>query len=216
MSPIHRQCRHRPLRRRARAAVAILLATALCLGFSAPARADAPALVVADFHADLLEAMKNAEKLGIAGRYRLLEASVAEAFDLTRMIRIASGKNWKSTAEADRARLLEAFRKMSVATYASQFDGFSGETFSTVGERPGPQGTILVATRIDSPGGDGADLTYVMIETGGRWRIADVLLDNAVSQLAVRRSEYRRVLQEKGVAGLIALLGAKADALLGR
>ena len=52
-----------------------------------------------------------------------------------------------------------------------------------------------------------------MLQSGGAWRIVDVLLDSSISELAVRRSEYARVLRKDGIDGLIATLGEKADAL---
>ena len=44
--------------------------------------------------------------------------------------------------------------------------------------------------------------------------IVDILLDNSISQLAVRRSEYRRLLGKKGVDGLIAALNGMSDELI--
>ena len=41
-----------------------------------------------------------------------------------------------------------------------------------------------------------------------------MLLDAGISELAVRRSEYRRVLKTGGVDGLIETLNRKADQLL--
>jgi ABC-type transporter MlaC component len=41
------------------------------------------------------------------------------------------------------------------------------------------------------------------------------LLDNTISELAVRRSEYRRVLKRDGIDGLIAILEAKTRNLVG-
>ena len=48
----------------------------------------------------------------------------------------------------------------------------------------------------------------------GRWRIVDVLLDGSISELAMRRSEYRRVLKKNGVDGLIQTLNSKAAQLV--
>ena len=53
-----------------------------------------------------------------------------------------------------------------------------------------------------------------MKENKDRWRIVDILLDNDISELAVRRSEYRRVLKKEGVDALIATLNNKADGLV--
>ncbi len=180
---------------------------------AAGATADTPSAVVEGFHGNLLAVMKEAGELGVKGRYRRLESAVASAFDLQRMIRIASGSYWKKAAPAKREALLAGFARMSVGTYAAQFDGFSGEAFETLGEKPGPQGTVLVKTRIVRPDDSPVGLTYVLKQADAGWRIADVLLDDSISQLAVRRSEYRRVLRKNGVDGLIAVLNRKADEL---
>ncbi len=176
--------------------------------------ADAPDAVVERFHETLLAVMKEADSLGVTGRYQRLEPDIGQAFDLALMIRVASGAHWKKATESQRQRLLAAFTRMSVSTYASQFDGFSGQSFETVGVRPGPQQTQLVKTRIVRPEDEPVGLTYVTRESDGGWRIVDILLDDEVSELAVRRSEYRRVLKSKGLEGLIAILEEKADVLL--
>ncbi len=105
---------------------------------------------------------------------------------------------------------------MSISTYASQFGGFSGEAFEIVGERPGPQETRLVETRILRPRNSPVAITYVVKEADGRWRITDVLLDNTISELAVRRSEYRRILKRLGPEGLIGVLNHKANVLVSK
>ena len=173
--------------------------------------------VVEGFHASLLDVMKNADNLGVQGRYDRLKTPVESAFDLANMIRIASGSYWRKADDNGRARLSNAFNHFSVASYAAQFDGYSGQQFKTISNAPGPQQTVLVATRIVGSSGkddDGADLTYVMKQRGERWLIADILLDNAISQLAVRRSEYRLVLKKSGIDGLLGVLNNKSGKLL--
>jgi len=173
-----------------------------------------PSAVVGEFHDQLLAAMKRADTENVRQRFDSLSSAIDKAFDLERMIRVASGAQWTSADAAQRDTLLKAFRRLSIATYASQFDGYSGERFETLGDRPGPQDTVLVQTRIVGSDEDDAGLTYVMKETDSRWLIADVLLDNSISQLAVRRSEYRRILASSGIDGLIDSLNGKADDLL--
>ncbi len=175
---------------------------------------NSPRSVVEDFHASLLAVMKDAETLGARGRYDRLAAPIERAFHLRLTIRVASGSSWRRASRDQRTRLLEAFKRMSVSSYASQFDGYSGQAFETVGETRGPSRTILVETRIIRPGEDSVDLTYVVKKIAEGWRIVDVLLDNDISQLAVRRSEYRRLLKGSGVEGLIAALNRKANSLI--
>jgi phospholipid transport system substrate-binding protein len=178
--------------------------------------APGPASIVGEFHDQLLAVMKRAETEDVQQRFDTLSPAIDKAFDLERMIRVAGGSQWESADPAQRATLLKAFRRLSVATYASQFNGYSGERFEMVGDRPGPQDTILVQTRIVGAEDTDAGLTYVMKETGSRWLIADILLGNSVSQLAVRRSEYRRILADSGIDGLVATLNRKADELLAK
>ena len=176
-----------------------------------------PAEVVEGFHAALVDVMKNADDLGVTGRFDTLAPAMDTAFDFATMIRVASTRRfWNDAGDEGRKRLLEVFRRLSIATYAAQFDGYSGQRFETVGERDGPQGTILVATKIVDPDGSDVGLTYVVKKTdSGAWKIADVLLDDSISQLAVRRSEYSKILKDSGIEGLIGELQGKADKLLG-
>ncbi len=172
-----------------------------------------PSQLVEGFHLTLLETMRNADSLGVKGRYRKLEPRIEKAFHLPLMIQVASSSFWKDADEAQRDRLVSAFSRLSVSTYANQFDGYSGQSFEVLGEKPGPQETVLVDTRIVNPSDDDVDLTYVTRKIKGEWRIIDVLLDTGISELAVRRSEYRRILKNRGVEGLIDTLNNKADSL---
>lgn len=195
----------------------LILAFTLLFAAAAPLRAATdPAATVEAFHAQLITIMKEAKTLQAQGRFDRLAPTMDQTFDLQRMIKVASTPQWASADAAQRTQLFDAFRRLSIATYAAQFDGYSGEKFESVGERPGPQSTVLVETQIVGSNGDKTGLTYVLKKEGEQWLIADILLDNSVSQLAVRRSEYRRILKDSGIAGLIGTLNKKADDLLAK
>ena len=175
-----------------------------------------PRVLVERFQGNLLAVMKEAETLGVKGRYDRLVSSIEETFYLPLMIRIASGPYWKGANQTQRSRLISAFRRMSVSRVATLFDGYAGETFEAIGEKPGPQNTLLVKTRIVIPDKPSVNLTYVAKTIKDRWRLIDIIIDNGISELSVRRSEYRRVLQKEGIDGLIATLNKKADELIAR
>ena len=173
-----------------------------------------PRVLVERFQGNLLTVMKEAKTLGAKGRYNRLLSSIEETFYLPLMIRIASGPYWKGANQTQRSRLISAFRRMSVSRVATLFDAYAGETFEAIGEKPGPQNTLLVETRIVIPDKPPVNLTYVAKTIKERWRLIDVIVDDGISELSVRRSEYRRVLQIEGVDGLIATLNKKADELI--
>ena len=172
--------------------------------------------VVERFQASLLEVMKEAETLTIQQRYARLRPSVEKSFHLPLMIQIAAASHWKESTTSERRQLVNAFRRMSISTLATLFDGFSGEKFKLIDEKPGPQKTTLVVTKLIKPDQSSIEISYVTRPFKNEWRIIDVILDRGISELMVRRSEYRLILKNKGVSGLIAILNGKAEELVTR
>lgn len=194
------------------------VAALACL-FALPVQAadnPTPSEVIRQFDDTLLDVMKNADTLRFKGRYDKLAPKIDSTFNLPFMIQIASGAKWKAASEDERTQLTQAFRRVSVGTYAQRFDGFSGESFKILGEQDGPSGTKLVSSEIDRPGKDAVPITYVLRRFGDDWRVIDVILAGGISELATRRSEYAAILNDKGPAGLIAALNAKADQIIPR
>ena len=172
-----------------------------------------PISLVEVFHTRLLTVMKDAKTLGFKGRYDKLAPAVTGTFHLRLMTQITSGAPWRGASEAEKQALVAAFSKVSVATYAARFDGFSGQHFETLGTKAGLQNTQLVMTKLVNPDGDNVALTYVTKMVEGSWRVIDVVLDSGISELALRKSEYRQILQQGGIAGLTQALNAKAAEL---
>ncbi len=192
----------------------LLLVSALIVASPLKAENSGAVGVVETFHAVLLDTMKSAKKLGIKGRYEILAPAIENAFDLQTTVRVASGKAWRKASNSEKNQLVDAFGHWSISTYASQFSGYSGQGFKTHGEKPGPQRTQLVKTDIERPGKKPVGLTYVLIKKKKMWRIVDVLLENSISQLAVRRSEYRGILKNGGIERLVGTLNDLSKRLL--
>lgn len=170
--------------------------------------------VVERFQAALVQVMKEAEALSVQQRFDRLSPIVDKSFHIPLMIQIATGSYWKEATSPERAQLVKAFRRMSVAVLATLFDGYSGEMFKQVGEKPGPQKTLLVMTKLVKSDKSMVDIVYVSRRFKESWQIIDVVIDNGISELKVRRSEYNLVLKNKGIPGLISLLTKKADELV--
>jgi len=192
----------------------LLLLVALAAGPAALGAASPPADVIERLHSSLIATMKQANALGIDGRYKQLQPVLDRSFDFERMIAAAAGSYWTGASDAERARVLQAFTNLSITTYAARFNGYTGESFETTGERAGPRDTVLVDTKlIRTDGQPPVTITYVMTEKQGEWRIVDVLLDRSISELAVRRSEYNQILRNGGTEKLAATLDQKSAEL---
>jgi phospholipid transport system substrate-binding protein len=160
--------------------------------------------VIERLDATLLEAMKNADRLGYQGRYELLAPVLSDTFNFPLMARIAVGRYWSELDEAQREKLVDAFTRMSIATFAARFNGYSGERFEVLGTEPGARrGTALIRTNLVRPEDPPVGLNYLMHEQDGRWRAVDVYLDAKYSELAVKRSEYTSVIEREGFDGLL-------------
>ena len=188
----------------------------LCL-FSAlfgPAQAaDSPTAVVEKLHGALLQSMKGGAKMGFAGRKAVLDPVVREAYDLPAMARVATGTAWAKMSDDEKKAVADAFADWTVATYASQFKAFDGETFTTKREADAARGRKSVDTTLNPKGEEPVVLNYQLRDDGGVWKIIDVYLDGSVSQLAIRRNEFAGVLGKGGVPALIESMKANAAAL---
>jgi phospholipid transport system substrate-binding protein len=167
-----------------------------------------PGAVVTGLDQSLLDVMQQAKQLGYAGRYAKLEPVIRQSFDIDYMTRVAVGPGWSTLSPEQQGQLSNAFGKFITATYARRFDGYSGEKFETLGERPIGQST-LVQTRLIKSSGDPIALNYVTRQEEGRWQVVDVFLTGTISELAQRRSEFSAVFGRAGFDGLLATLMQK-------
>ena len=212
---------NRPSRRALLLAAPVLvpvLALAATLPVAARAQGAGATAVVEALHAALLDTMRQARALGVRGREARLRPVLTAAFDLAAMARIAVGPAWSRFTPAQQAAMTQNFADWSIATYASRFDGFSGESFETLGEAAASNNEDrLVRTRINRTGGEGpVALTYLLRQTGQGWRIVDVFLTGTISEIASRRSEFAALLRDGGPDRLIAELQNRTASLLAR
>lgn len=180
-------------------------AVALAFGLTGPVQAaETPQATVEWLNQALIEAMRSAEDLGFEGRYALLQPVLTESFDFGAMARFVVGpRHWESLSDAQRERLVDSFARLSIATFATRFSGWSGEYFAVRGQQPGPRGAVLVRNRLMRPNGGPINVDFVLLPDGDDWRIVDIFLDSTFSELAMRRSEYAAVIEARGFDGLI-------------
>ncbi len=186
----------------------------LAVASKASAAAAEPHATIDAFYDVLLAVMKDGQKLGFAGRRERLAPAITQAFDLPAMTRLVIGLQWQGFSATEQQQLIAAFSDFSIATYASQFDDYSGESFEVDRKAvPAPGNDVIVRTKLVQPNDKPVQLDYLLRSTQEKWRIIDVYLSGTVSQLAARRSEFSAVLRESGVAGLVSLLKQKTAQL---
>jgi phospholipid transport system substrate-binding protein len=178
------------------------------------AQASDPAAQALDgFDHTLLDTMKQSKALGVQGRFRKMESAVRNTYNLQAMMRVATGAYWAKMSPADQSALVTAFGRFSAATYAHNFDDYSGQKFVIIGvDTRLPD--KLVRTQLVLTSGAPINLVYRMRQDDGRWRIIDVFYNGTISQLAQQASDFSATLLSGGAAALIKNLDAKTDRLL--
>jgi phospholipid transport system substrate-binding protein len=192
-------------------------ALALCLGAAPLVRAADPDPAIGQVEgldSALLAAMKEGPSLGVKGRFHKLQPAVERAFNMPAMAQFTVGPAWAKFSDADKAAVIAAFTRYSVASYASNFDSFSGQTF-TVDPKVDVRGPDkLVRTKLVVANHAPVDIVYRMREAGGTWKIIDILFQGSISQLATRRSDFSATVASGGAAALVAHLNALSDKLM--
>jgi len=186
----------------------ILAAGLLMAASAAPLHAASPdgaTAVVERFQSTLISVMKDAQKLGYEGRYKRLAPAVEESHNLPGIAQFAAGRYWEKLSDQQKKTYVDAFAKMSMATYAYRFDDYSGESFKAVSEEATGKGDALVHTLLSKANGENIHFDYVLRRKDGVWRIINIIVDG-VSDLAIKRSEYGNILRDQGADVLIAKL----------
>ncbi len=189
----------------------ILLILGLCLAVPYASAGNQGATgIVEKLHSTLLAVMKDGEKIGYQGRYGRLEPVIKSSFDMPFISRTVLGKYWESLNKEQRSQFVEAFTRLSIATYAANFDSYSGEQFKMVPERETDGGRILVQSTLVKSDGGQVQLDYLLHRTGEQWRIVNIIAEG-VSDLALKRADYSAFLKSKGFDALLKKLNDKVD-----
>lgn len=168
-----------------------------------------PVKVVEGFTSTMSSVLKDAEQLGFRGRYERLQPAIEHSFDLDFMSEKSLGSHWQKLTPEQQQTWRQAFQRYMVSNYASRLNHFNNQTFEQLGQEQAAGDTLLIKTRIHDPGEEDVDLNYRLRKTDAGWRIVDVIARGAVSELAVRRSDYTNVLKNQGFDALLANVNQK-------
>ena len=146
-------------------------------------------------------------------RYASLEPLITATHDLAYIARFTVRRQWDGFTETERSAFLRAFKRLSVLTYASRFVRLSEDTFNIVESNDlGANRSRVVASISGTGDRREIPIEYVLQEGDAGWRIINIVADG-VSDLALKRAEYRRVLADGSVGDLLELLESQIAAL---
>ncbi|PTN12207.1 ABC transporter substrate-binding protein [Nitrosomonas aestuarii] len=165
--------------------------------------------VVHDLQQSLLQVMREGEQLDYSGRLASLTPVVDRTHDIEMIIKTILGATlWHELDQVQQDLIIETFRQLSIATYAGQFKQYSEEQFKFLEQRDLPRHQKLVRSQLIKGDGGIVNFDYVLHQPAEHWMIINILFDG-VSDLAIKRSEYRSIIQREGFQSLIGMLKEK-------
>jgi phospholipid transport system substrate-binding protein len=172
------------------------------------------AVVVSQLQDGLIGLMQSTDASD--ARVDALERLLADTHDFPYIARVVLGRHWRALGPEGQAAFVERFRDLSVASYAARFRAYNGERFSTPEDHPASSAAESAETSVESTltAADGSTHTfeYLLRLDAGRWRIVNIVVDG-VSDLALKRGEYGRLMDEGGFSALMADLDRQIQRL---
>ena len=167
-----------------------------------------PARTVHSLHDVLLKGMQGGDKLGFQGRFKLLAPVIDRSHDLNFIAQTTLGKLWTKLDREQQHIFIDHFRKLSISTYAGWFKKYEGERFEFIEQKTMPRNYVLVRSQLIQSNGDTVSFDYILRQGKEGWQIINILADG-VSDLALKRVEYRSILEQKGFTVFIDMLEKK-------
>ena len=196
-----------------RAAFAALLLGATLVAHAADVATDTPEATIATLQRGLIALSQQSPRATLEERYKALEPLVVATHDLPYIAEFALRRQWPQLAEADRARFIAAFQRLSVMTYAARFVNVSPSAFRPIAIGASPEaGRAQITTGIARAGQPDVSFEYLLQQGSGGWRIVNIVADG-VSDLALKRAEYQRILANGTLDTLIKELEAQTERL---
>ncbi len=195
---------------------AILFAAVIWLGFTLPAAGDAAAEADAAQHIQALSSqaigLLQRSDLSLAQRESGLRDLFYQGFDIELIGRIVLGKAWRKATPQQRSDYLQLFGAYVVMTFANRLSSYAGETIHVLGTRATGKKDVFVDTRIDRPSGEPVKAAWRVRQADGQSKVIDVVVEG-ISMTLTQRDEFKAIVRNNGLEGLIEVLRAKTERL---
>ena len=170
--------------------------------------------VVETLHSTLLS-VASQKDLSFEQRVDRLDNVVRDSFDFLYVSRFLLRRTWTGLDTGEQQRFVELFKRLSVASYASRFAEISAESLVINDSQPQGENRVQVTASVLLENRE-VPLSYVLQpvndQADERWAIVNVVADG-VSDLALRRAEYNRVLADESFEGLLEYVEQQIDDL---
>ncbi len=156
------------------------------------------------------EVAQQSSTLGYEERRVALAEIGLRNFDLPRMAELSYGPSFRELTPGQKRLWVDtfiAFRSSASRGRVSRLTGYDQIS----------KGVVLIRTAVRYPRQVlEISVDYRLAEVGGEWKIVDRYSPSTVSEIAMRRSEYRTILEKEGFDGLIEDMDRRIEGYMAR
>ena len=196
----------------------LIVATGLC-GVSADAQSVPSVGVLEDARAvvsellDQLVVVASEPEVSLTERAAALRDTITQTHELPYIAQFSVGRFWRNFTPEEQHDFVAEFSALSIANYASRFVSISAQSL-TVGEvERVAEDRAQIHTAVQRRDGSVVPIDYVLRFRDDHWKIINVVADG-VSDLALKRAEYRSVLVDGNVSDLLDYVGTQVADLM--
>ncbi len=142
--------------------------------------------------------------------YRLIDEMLVPHMNIERTARLILGRYWREADARQRERFVAEFKTLLVRTYATAVFEYDGEKIQYKPLRMKDGDTMaVVRAEFESRSGPPIPFHYNLEKSeSGDWKVFDISIDG-ISLVTNYRSSYGRMIQQKGMDGMLEVLAAK-------
>lgn len=184
----------------------ISLLTLVTFAVSTPASAASPeaAKAFVDGFASKVLAIVSNSSGSRSDKQAQIETLFSDKVDIDYIAKFVLGPSWRTATPAQQKEYVAAYKPFILKNYSGRLTKYSGQTYTLKGARSEGD-TAYVTMLINDPDGQNITLDYRLRDAGGAFKITDITVEG-VSLLNTQRSEFKSVVNSKGIDGLIEAL----------
>ena len=160
---------------------------------------------VNELHESLI---KISDKTIKSNNLAMIDDVVKNSYDLEKMGKIIIGIDWKRTDTKTQKEFINVFKRFISVNYFRRFYkinklDFEHQTITDIEDKFKLARVILKADN------ERFKIDYLLGFKNEKWIIFDVLLDGSISEVATKKSDFKKIINEEGVSGLIKNLSVR-------
>ena len=132
----------------------------------------------------------------------VIDDVVKNSYDLEKMGKIIIGIDWKQMDTKTQKEFINVFKRFISVNYFRRFNKinelhFEHQTVTNIKDKFKLAKVVLTADN------EKFKIDYLLGFKNEKWKIFDVLIDGSISEVATKKSDFKKIIKEEGVSGLI-------------